>query len=505
MKKEVVSALKNVDETLNDVENYYHAYKIINYDQETICPKKAMEEQGEVNSFISLQAFKLLKNEDFIKSGEVLFANKDELNPLDSILADNLHRDYIKNKNITPAKQNEFSLVYSKGFVDWMNAKEKKDFSLFAPSLKKIVKAQKEYISLRDDKDKFATPYDVLLSDYERGMSSADLDEFFSSIKDRLLPLLKKIQASDTKIRTDFMNRIVSIDRQAKFSTYLMKTIGFDLSRGALATTEHPFTDGLGKNDARITTHYYEDNFISNVFTIVHEGGHAIFEQNQPEEDYAHHIADNMSMGMHESVSRFFENRLGRSRAFIHLIYPEFIKEFKDIFPDVTEEELYRGINEVKPTLIRTDSDEFTYTFHIIIRYEIEKKLINEDFPVDKVPELWSDLYYKYLGIRPQNDKEGVLQDVHWASGFGYFPTYAIGNAFNATYFKTMNKDFDVMKAIENDDYKKIVNWMTNNVFNKANHMTSKEWIKSITGSEFSSKDFLDYLEDKYTKLYNLK
>lgn len=504
MEKKAETALSQVNKTISAVEMYYHACKIVNYDQETICPVKGLEEQGEVNTFLSTEAFKLLKNEDFLKAEQETFKYKDEYSTLDKVLISSLERDYIKNKNITPEKQNEFSLIYSKAFVDWLSAKNAKDFSLFAPSLNKIVKAQKEYISLRSDKDNYKSNYDILLSDYERGMTTDDLDAFFSKIKEVLIPLMKKILSSKKEIRTDFLTRIVPVDRQAKFSDYLMKTINFDLTRGAITTTEHPFTDGLGKNDARITTHYYEDNFFSNVFSVIHEGGHAIFEQNQPEEDYAHHIQDSMSLGMHESVSRFFENRLGRSKAFIHLIYPEFQKQFGDIFSDVTEDELYQGINKVVPSLIRTEADEFTYTFHIIIRYEIEKEIINNNLPVEKIPQMWSDLYFKYLGIRPANDKEGVLQDVHWASGFGYFTTYALGNAFNAMYFNKMNKDFDVMDAVSNGDYAKIVSYMSTNIFSKANKMTSKEWIKEITGKEFSPDDFLTYLNDKYTSLYDL-
>lgn len=504
MENKAEAALNQINKTISMVEMYYHACRIVNYDQETICPVKGLEEQGEVNTFLSTEAFRLLKSDDFLKAEQEAFKYKNEYSYLDRILVSSLERDYIKNKNITPEKQNEFSLIYSKAFVSWLTAKNAKDFSLFAPSLNKVVKAQKEYISLRSDKENFRTPYDLLLSDYERGMTTEDLDKFFGKIKEVLLPLMKKILSSGKNIRTDFLSRKVPVDRQAKFSDYLMRIINFDLTRGAITTTEHPFTDGLGKNDARITTHYYEDNFFSNVFSVIHEGGHAIFEQNQPEEDYVHHIQDSMSLGMHESVSRFFENRLGRSKAFIHLIYPEFERQFGDIFSDVSENELYQGINKVVPSLIRTEADEFTYTFHIIIRYEIEKEIINNDLPVEKIPGLWSDLYFKYLGIRPTDDKNGVLQDVHWTSGFGYFTTYALGNAFNAMYFNKMNEDFDVMGAVSSGDYKKIVSYMAKNIFSSANKITSKEWIKEITGKEFSPDDFLSYLTDKYTSLYNL-
>lgn len=502
MEDKTAKALEYVNKALNDYEIFVHACKIINYDQETICPKEGLEDEGGVEAYLSNSAFKIVKDPEFIKDAEYLFEHKDELEADDAIFAEQLHRSYLKTKNITPEMDKEFSLIRNKAFVDWLKAKEQKDFSLFAPSLEKIINVDKQLVDLRVVKAK--TPYDDLLGDYERGITIEDLDAFFAEVKERLLPLLKKIESSKKTIRTDFLSRNVPIERQKAFSDYLMKLIGFDLNRGAITTTEHPFTDGLGRYDTRITTHYYEDNFISNVFTVVHEGGHAIFEQNQDPEDWNHHLQDSMSMGMHESVSRFFENRIGRSKAFVHLIYPKFKELYSDIFPDVSEEEFYEGINAVQPSLIRTDADEFTYTFHIIIRYELEKEAINGNVSMEQLHREWSDLYFKYLGIRPTNDKEGILQDVHWASGMGYFPTYALGNAYNAMYFNKMNEEINVDKLVSEGRFDVIDKWMTDHVFKKANRLDAKDWLKDITGRAFTPDDFLDYLEKKYTEMYDL-
>lgn len=203
-------------------------------------------------------------------------------------------------------------------------------------------------------------------------------------------------------------------------------------------------------------------------------------------------------MGMHESVSRFFENVIGRSRDFIHYIYPHFQKIFQGIFTDVSEEELYEAINYVSPTLIRTEADEFTYTLHIVIRYELEKKIIDDEVNVNDLPKMWNDLYEKYLGVRPSNDTEGILQDVHWTSGFGYFPCYALGNAFNTMYFEKMKKEINVGELVRIGNFKPIVEWMTNNVFKKANYLDSKTWIEDITGEKFSAEPFINYLDKKY-------
>ena len=330
------------------------------------------------------------------------------------------------------------------------------------------------------------------------------MDKAFGECTSRLVPLLKKIQNSKKKIRTDFLSREVTDEQQKKMAQYLLEVMGYDFSRGAFTTTEHPFTDGLAKDDARVTTHYYPTMFASSMFSIIHEGGHALFEQLQPEADHEHYITQNKTMGMHESVSRFYENRIGRSEAFIHLIYPKVCEIFPQVMSDVSEKELYEAMNIVTPSLIRTEADEFTYTFHIIIRYELEKLIVNGGAKIDDLRDLWNKKYSEYLGVTPQKDSEGILQDVHWSSGFGYFPTYAIGNMYNAMYYKKMSESFNIDEAVRAGDFAKINEWMKENVFKKADTLSPKDWLKDITGKTFSPDSFLDYLEEKYSKLYEL-
>jgi carboxypeptidase Taq len=285
---------------------------------------------------------------------------------------------------------------------------------------------------------------------------------------------------------------------------YLLDVIGFDKTRGSWTLTEHPFTDGLWADDNRITTHFDPNAFASSMFSVIHEGGHALFEMMQPRENYAHHIFMNKTMGMHESVSRFYENRLGRSRAFVHLIYPKTREIFPQAMEDVSEEELYEALNVVQPSLIRTEADEFTYTFHIMIRYELEKLIVNTDVKTEDLPGLWNRKYEEYLGIWPANDREGILQDVHWSEGFGYFFSYAIGNMYNAMYYNRMKEDLDVDTHVRSGDFGTINKWMADHVFKKADRKDSMTWIREITGRDFTPDDFLDYLEEKYSALYEL-
>ncbi len=482
---------------------YAHAAAVLSYDQETICPIKGMEEQGEITAFMENQAFKLEKDEKFIEAAEYLYEHKDELEEFDRAMAEQLHRNYMKRKNITAEKQMEISLTYNKAFVDWSNARNASDFSMFKESLTKVRDINKEIVALRTDRTT-KTVYDELLDDYEAGISSEKIDECFEKCKKRLIPLLKKIMNSKKQIRRDFMSIEVTDEQQAKMARWLLETMNFDLERGAFTTSEHPFTSGLGKDDTRVTTHYYPTNFAGSIYSIVHEGGHALFDSLQPRENYEHFITGGKTMGMHESVSRMYENRIGRSKEFVHLIYPKVCEVFPQVMKGVSENELYEALNIAEPSLIRTEADELTYTFHIIIRYEIEKALLDGDLAIDDVPKMWNEKYKEYLGIEPDCDRDGVLQDVHWTFGFGYFPAYAIGNMYNAIYYNRMKNEIDINSLVAKGDFATINNWMKENVFKKADRLTPSEWLMDITGKDLSADEFLDYLEAKYTELYEL-
>ena len=496
--------LQFVKQTLTTAEKYDHAVNILTYDQETICPIDAMEEQGEVWAFLNNQSYKLIKDPAFIEAAEYLYEHRSELEELDRVMAEQLHRNYLQSKNVTPELQHEFMLTFNLAFVNWSKARETGDYSLFAPSLKEVADTNRRMIELRGADAAGKTAYDSLLDDYERGMTSDVLDEVFGACKERLIPLLERIKKSPKKIRTDFLSRRVEDEQQAKMVKWLLTQMGFNFNRGAFTTSEHPFTAGMGRFDTRITTHYYPTRFLSSMYSTIHEGGHALFDQNQPQENHDHFIISGKTLGMHESVSRFYENRIGRSEAFVHFAYPKVCELLPQVMSDVSEREFYEAVNAVKPSLIRTEADEFTYTFHIIIRYEIEKALFAGEIKVEDIPALWNKKYQEYLGVCPSSDREGALQDVHWTSGFGYFPTYAIGNFYNAMYYNRLKEEVDVNAVIREGNFAPLNSWMIGHVFNKADKLSPKEWIKDITGREFTPADFLDYLETKYSELYEL-
>ncbi len=502
MRPELSKALTDIKQALAEAARYEHACSLINFDLETICPPKAMEEQGDLISFLDNKAFLICHSDSFLKDARTLYEGRDELEELDRILAEGLWRELARTRNVAPEQALAFSRTYNKAYVDWLSAKEKGDFSIFAPSLKAVRDADLKKQSLLDHPS--AQIYDDLVDVYERGMTSEQLDSIFAACRERLVPLLREIMKSPKKIRTDFTSRYVDERTQEEIARYMLRTICFDFDRGLLSTTEHPFTDSPARNDERVTTHYRPHNFISSIYSVVHEGGHALFDQNQPAVNWDYFITGEKTMGEHESVSRFYENRIGRSEAFISLVYPRLRELCPDALGDVTPRELYEAVNVVSPSLIRTEADEFTYTFHIMIRYEIEKMIVNGQAEIEDLPRLWGDKYEEYLGVRPSNDREGVLQDVHWSSGFGYFPTYAMGNFYNAMYYNQMAKDLDIDEAVAAGRLDLIRDWMTDHVFRYADRMAPSEWIQKITGRSLTPDDYLDYLEKKYRALYEI-
>ena len=506
MNQEMNEKLELVKKTCKRADQYRHAGALIMFDLETLCPREGKGEQGELLALLETEEFKIKQDKAFTEAVELLYQHLEELLPLDQVLISALMREVKHTRQITTEMANAFSMVYNRAYIDWERAKQESDFSIFKDTLQQVLDVSRKKVELWEALPGEPTDsYDRMLDDYERGMTAAQLKESFDVCKARLLPFLKELMQSPKKIRTDFMHRPVSDEQQRKLAEALLKTLGFDLTRGAYALTEHPFTETITRNDVRLTTHFHEDNFISSLYSVMHECGHALFAQLDAEEHYDHFITGERTCGMDESVSRFYENRIGRSREFIHLIYPTVCEIFPEVMEDVSENELYEAVNYCTPSLIRTEADELTYTFHIIIRFEIEMALVAGEISVSDIPAIWNQKYQEYLGITPQNDREGCLQDVHWSSGFGYFPSYLLGNMFNSMYAVKMNEEINVGKCIESGDFTTINRWMQEHVFRKADILSPLEWIRDITGREFSPEDFLNYLEEKYSKIYDLK
>ncbi len=470
---------------------------------ECVAPPAGLEQAGSDMAILGKQIYKLTHSKTYVDLITRLYNDSEGLTKTQASAVRHLYEDYAKTKNISAKLSYEMDLCFNKAYTDWLNAKQADDFSLFRDSFAKVIAYTRQSVLLRDEQKE--TVYDTLLDDYEKGGSIKQLDGFFDALKARIIPLVRQIVKEGKPIRSDFMNRPVPIPQQEAFSRYLLELEGLDRDKLVLMTTEHPFTDHYGDVDVRVTTHYYEENFISNIFSTLHEGGHALFMQNEPKALYDDHAADRMTSAMHECISRFFENVVGRSEEFITFIMPKLRELSGHTFDDVTAKELFEAVNIATPSLIRMEADELTYGLHILVRYELEKAFVNGEITVDEIPALWKEKYKAYLGVDVPSDALGCLQDVHWTGSYGYFPSYALGNAYGAQILRTMEKDFDVYAAMGRGDLRQIGDWLTEHVFSIASLSTPDEWIRAITGEAFNVNYYLDYLEEKFKKLYALQ
>ena len=496
--------LRYIREVMADVKRYDHAARLIEFDQNTACPEDGLEEEGETMVCLRAHIYKRMHEEAFVQAVENTYERRDSLDVRDRRMIEWLYRDRCRTADFSSDQEKENKRIKNRAYLSWISSRESNDCRQYLRSVAEVVETEKNRVSLWRGDELPESLYDRMLDENERGMRMSILDPLFENCGREAVSLLRDIQKSRKVIRTDFLSRKVSEEQQKKICGFLMDTIGFDRKRGMLAMSESVFTDGIAPDDVRMTTCFYERNFLANVMSVMHEGGHALFEQMLPREDHEHFINRQMTQGMHESVSRFYENIIGRSRAFIHYVYPKFCEIMPQVFCDVTEQELYEAVNAVEPSLIRTDADELTYILHIIIRYEIEKDLVEGGLRAEDLADAWRDRYMHYLGIVPEDDLTGVLQDPHWVDGFGYFPDYALGNFYGAAYYRRMQESFDVEEAVSGGHIDRINRWMKDNVFAGADLLDPSDWIKDITGEELSFRPFIEYLRRKYEDIYDL-
>lgn len=389
----------------------------------------------------------------------------------------------------------------------WKKAKAAKDFALFKPELQKLVDLNKEAADILMKVKETKMPYDAMLDIYEPKMTSEEITKVFAELQKGLKALLQKIEAARPKKEPKIADT-VPVEKQKEISNLLMQTLGYEVppspnAAGRLDETEHPFTGGY-YDDVRITTHYYPDNVASSIFSVLHETGHATYEQSLPQEWKYLPVGNGASMGIHESQSRFYENILGRSRDFWTSLLPKIKAIAAPSLAKVQLEDFLRAINVVKPSKIRIEADEVTYSLHIIIRFEIEQALFSNKITVADLPSVWNQKYKEALGIIVENDAEGVMQDTHWASGYyGYFPTYALGNIYSGQILAAMKKANPKWRIeLSQGNVGNIRKWLTAKVYSQGNLYDPADLIRKITGTSLTVKPYLKYLEDKFSEVY---
>ncbi len=390
----------------------------------------------------------------------------------------------------------------------WKKAKASKNFNKFKPELEKIFNLKRQAAEILMKVKETATPYDALIDIFEPKMTSDVISTIFKELKIGLVEIIQKCEVSTRQPNTSILEHQVSIETQQKIGKLLAEFIGYNVtsstSGGRIDETEHPFTTGY-YDDVRITTHYYPNRFSSSLFSILHEGGHAIYEQNLKPDWMFQPIGEACSMGFHESQSRFIENILGRSLEFWTYFLPKLKTITGDTLSDVNLDGFVHAINHVKPSKIRIEADEVTYGLHIIIRFNLERDLFADKITINELPQVWNESYMKYLGLNIDDDSEGVMQDTHWASGlFGYFPSYQLGNIYSGQLLTCMEKEIqDWRTQISNGNFTLIKQWLNKKVHNQGNLYTPTELIKMVTGKPITVTPLLEYLQEKYSILYN--
>jgi carboxypeptidase Taq len=414
-----------------------------------------------------------------------------------------LKRQYQKKTKLPKTLVEELARAAVLGQQIWQTARQHNDFASFAPLLEKTIKLKREQAQAVGYRE---CPYDALLDDYEPDELTSRVARVLGELRAELVPLVAAIGASPRKPRADVLHRRFPVEAQARFGREAAEQIGFDFTRGRIDVTAHPFCTAPGPHDCRITTRYEEGNFSCAFFGTLHEAGHGIYDQGLPASLFGLPPGEAVSMAIHESQSRLWENLVGRHRAFWMHFYPTAKREFAAALGDVSLDDFYFAINQVRPSLIRIEADEATYNLHILIRFELEQALINDELTVADLPTAWNEKYQDYLGVAPPDDADGVLQDIHWAAGlFGYFPTYALGNLYAAQFFAQAHSDLgDLPAEFALGRFRPLHDWLVAKIHQHGQRYTAAELVSRVTGEPLSHQPLIEHLHGKFAPLYGL-
>ena len=496
--QEAIAALQRLDELSHA---YSHAMGTLSVDGETAAPKQSWRGRGSTMAFLAGEMYRGMSRPENREAIAVILQQRNACEHAVVRRAEEF-RDRLEEMLLFTAEEYAaYEELVNESQAVWHDAKVNDDYASFAPWLEKLIEHERLFARRKDPS---RDPYDVLLDVYEKGACQAKLDPFFRLLRDRLTPVIRAVAARPAP-RTDFLRRSYPIAQQRVFSDRLMALMGIDRERCAIAETEHPFTDGANKWDVRITTHYHERDVASSMYSVIHEGGHALYELGVADEWQFTCLGTGSTMGIHESQSRFYENLIGRSEPFCRVAFGILRELFPEQTADVTEDEFYRGVNLAVPSLIRTEADELTYPMHILVRYEMEKRMIAGDVTVAELPALWAELYRKYLGVTVPNDREGILQDSHWSGGaFGYFPSYALGSAYGVQMLEAMERETDVWGAVARGDLSPVTRWLGEHIHQYGRLKTPEELLRSAQVDPFLPEKYVAYLTDKFSALYGL-
>ncbi len=474
--------------------------QLLNWDQQVYMPDGSSNSRAEQIAMLEGLIHEKLVSEkakDLIKEAEKV----SNLNLVDNAHVREVRREYDKATKVPGSLVKEMAKTASLGEKVWEKAKQTNDYQLFKPYLKKMVELEREYA---EKINVGPTPYDTLIDAYEPDSKSSWIAKVFDDLKPKLVKIVNKIESSSRKPETSVLSRHYPAEKQWNFTLEILKRLNFDFNIGRQDKSVHPFTASVSSRDIRITTKILENFLPACLFGTIHEGGHALYEMGFMEDIHDTILADGSSFGVHESQSRLWENIIGRSLEFWKYWFPLLQKQFPENLKGVSSEQFYGAINTVERSLIRIEADEVTYSLHIILRFELEKCLINDVACVDDLPSLWNQKMDQLLKIVPPNDSEGVLQDVHWSSGaFGYFPSYALGNLYGAQLYRdALKRRPSLPEEFEKGDFSGLLGYLRENVHKYGKVFRPLDLIKKVTNETLNPKYFIEYLEKKFYEIY---
>ncbi|MDR2661251.1 MAG: carboxypeptidase M32 [Lactobacillaceae bacterium] len=478
---------------------------LLGWDELTGMPKDSADFRANLTEYIADKYFSLWNSN---KTQELLDYFSNHLEQLSDVSKINFRiavRNFKRDKNLTADDFSKLSKLQTIAQSKWAEARKQNNFNLYKTALNDLIEHNKKLIpKWRQNKED--SNYDVLLKMYESDFDTNTLNNLFNKVKKELIKIRQKINLSGQQIADSFLNISIPIDRQRKYVLGYTSRLGYDYNKGRLDDTIHPFMTAMNRNDARITTRWNENDFKMAVLGLAHEAGHGLFEQNiDPKFDYTP-AEKEMAMSIHESQSLFNEVFIARNKGFLKTEFDELKKTADGKWDDIDFDTFYRAWNKTEPTLIRTEADPLTYPLHIIIRFEIEQEIFNNNLDIDELPKIWNEKYKEYLGIDVPDDLSGVLQDVHWAGGsFGYFPSYALGHFFAAQFLNTLNKNIDFNENLSKGNIENIFNWRKENIWKYGASLTPVEILEKVTGETLNVQYWLDYMKNFYYDIYQIK
>ena len=476
---------------------------VLGWDRETYMPRGGNEHRA---NQLSLLAGLSHQWATAPRIGELLNElEASDLGDADSPTAVNVRearRDYDRATKLPQKLVEELSRVTSLAQQAWVDSRKADDFAVFKPWLEQIIGLKREEAAAIGFGD--GVPYDALLDEYEPGTTTADVEAAFSPLRDESVKLVAEIRDCGVELPAEILTREYPIAAQRKFGLAAAKAIGFDFQTGRLDDTAHPFCSDLGPGDCRLTTRYDKSHFPGAFFGTLHESGHGIYEQGLQTDAFGTGMGQSVSLGIHESQSRLWENFVGRSRAFWDHFYGPAQEAFPETLGAVSLNDFYAAINDVRPSLIRVEADEVTYNLHIMLRFEIEQDMIDGSLDAADVPAVWNEKFKSYFGIQPPSDADGCLQDIHWGAGlFGYFPTYALGNMYAAHFFNAADRELGGLHAMfAKGEFQPLKEWLNKNIHARGKQYAATRLVQEVTGETLSHDPLMAHLRGKFGALY---